>query len=237
MFKHDSIATIKESKLVELLLTDPYWPSRIVNFAGMPENCENFGCVSLKDVPLNGAKRAESDIDILSCPKLRPDLATAIQVKRIKVDANALNTGQPNKINDLKKGIKQSNLLADLGFHQVYFYVFIVVDSRERNVDKFAFEGSTMKIKSLLEREIGMAATALRSTAGLFTFEFTQSMDDVPLTTGAFGAHLKRRAQQRAQSDELSAWVSKTLANLVPIHLSGSAPTSPKSGLSEGLPR
>ena len=29
VFKHDSIATIDESKLVEMLLTDPYWPSRI----------------------------------------------------------------------------------------------------------------------------------------------------------------------------------------------------------------
>jgi hypothetical protein len=63
-------------------------------------------------------------------------------------------------------------------------------------------------------------------------------MDDVPLSTGAFHGHLKRLAQQSAQSDELTAWVSKTLANLAPIHLSGSAaPTSTKSGLSEGLPR
>ncbi|MGA7960180.1 MAG: hypothetical protein WCA33_00660, partial [Candidatus Acidiferrales bacterium] len=76
-------------------------------------------------------------------------------------------TGQPNKLSGLKKGVEQSNLLADLGFHQVYCYVFIVVDSRELNVSKFAFAGSTKEIKSLLEREIGMAATALRSTAEL----------------------------------------------------------------------
>ena len=214
MFKHDSIATIDESKLVELLLTDPYWPSRIVNLAGMPDDCKNFSCVSLDAVPPNGA---EGDIDILRCPPLRPDLATAIQVKRIKVSANALSTGQPNKLSGLKKGVEQSNLLADLGFHQVYFYVFIVVDSRELNVGKFAFAGSTKEIKSLLEREVGMAASALRSTAGLYTCEFTQPMDDVPLTTGAFGGHLVRLAQQRAQSDELTKWVAKTIANATPV--------------------
>jgi hypothetical protein len=219
MFKHDSIATIDESKLVELLLTDPYWPSRIVNLAGMPRDCKNFSCVSLDGVPPNGA---EGDIDILCCPMLRPDLATAIQVKRIKVSADALSTGQPNKLSGLKKGVEQSNLLADLGFHQVYFYVFIVVDSRELNVGKFAFVGSTKEIKSLLDREIRMAATVLHSTAGLYSCEFTQPMDDFPLTTGAFGGHLVRLAQQRAQSDELTAWVSKTLANLAPLGTSSS---------------
>jgi hypothetical protein len=214
VFKYDSIATIDESKLVELLLTDPYWPSRIVNIAGMPDDCKNFGCVSLDGVPPNGA---EGDIDILRCPMLRPDLAIAIQVKRIKVSASALNTGQPNKLSGLKKGVEQSNLLADLGFHQVYFYVFIVVDSRELNVGKFAFAGSTKEIKSLLEREIGMAATALRSTAGLYSCEFTQPMDDVPLSTGSFHGHLVRRAQQMTQPDELTKWVTKTIANAAQV--------------------
>jgi hypothetical protein len=214
VFQYDSIATIEESKLVELLLADPYWPSRIVNLAGMPKDCKRFGRVSLDGVPPNGA---EGDIDILLCPLLQPDLATAIQVKRIKVSASALRTGQPNKLSGLKKGVEQTNLLADLGFHQVYFYVFIVVDSRELNVGKFAFEGATKEIKSRLDREIRMAATVLRSTAGLCSWEFTQTMDDVPLTTGAFGGHLVRLAQQRAQSDELTAWVSKTLANLAPL--------------------
>jgi len=213
MFKHDSIATIDESKLVELLLTDPYWPSRIVNLAGMPEDCEDFGCVSLEGVPPSGA---EGDIDILRCPTLRPDLAATIQVKRIKVSANALNTGQPNKLSGLKKGVEQSNLLADLGFHQVYFYVFIVVDSRELNAGKVAFAGSTMEIKSLLEREIGLAATALHSMTGLYSCEFTQPMDDVPLSTGSFCGHLVRRAQQMAQPDELTRWVAKTIAGAAP---------------------
>ena len=213
-FKYDSIVSIDESKLVELLLTDPYWPSRIVNLAGMPDNCKDFGCVGLVGVPPKGA---EGDIDILRCPMDRPDLAVAIQVKRIKISATALSTGQPNKLSGLKKGVDQSNLLADLGFHQVYFYVFIVVDSRELNAGKFAFAGATKEIKSLLEREIGMAATALRSTAGLFTCEFTQSMDDVPLATGAFGGHLVRLAQQMTQPDELTEWVGKTIANAGPI--------------------
>jgi hypothetical protein len=213
-FKHDSIATIDESKLVELLLTDPYWPSRIVNLARMPDDCKNFGCVSLDGVPPNGA---EGDIDILRCPLLRPDLATAIQVKRIKVSATALSTGQPNKLSGLKKGVEQSNLLADLGFHQVYFYVFIVVDSRELDVGKFAFAGATKEIKSLLDREIRMAATVLRSTAGLYSCEFTQTMDDVPLSTGSFGGHLVRLAQQRAQPDELTKWVAKTIADAAQV--------------------
>ena len=74
-----------------------------------------------------------------------------------------------------------------------------------------------MEIKSLLEREIGMAASGLCRTVGLYTCEFTQPMDDVPLATGSFRGHLVRLAQQRAQSDELTAWVSTTLANLAPI--------------------
>lgn len=212
--KHDSIASIDESKLVELLMTDPYWPGRIVNVAGMPDDCQDFACVGLEGISPAGAK---GDIDILRCPALRPDLATAIQVKRIKVSANALDTGQPNKLGGLKKGVEQSNLLADLGFHQVYFYVFIVVDSRELNAGKFAFAGSTTKIKSLLDREIRMAATALRKVAGLCSWEFTQSMDDFPLTTGAFSGHVFRLAQERMQPDDLTDWVSRVTKTVAPI--------------------
>ena len=79
------------------------------------------------------------------------------------------------------------------------------------------FKHDSNEMKRLVEREVGMAATALRSTAGLYSCEFTQPMDDFPLTTGAFGGHLVRLAQHRAQSDELTAWVSKILTNVAPF--------------------
>jgi hypothetical protein len=119
----------------------------------------------------------------------------------------------------LKEGARQTNLLSDLGFHQVYLYVFIVVDSRELNGGKFAFEGSTTKIRSLMEREIGVLTTTLRAEAGLYVCEFTQSMDDVPLTTGGFGGKLARIAQQKSQNPELTAWVSRITKSVAPSRL------------------
>lgn len=213
-FEHESIAEVSEARLVEMLLRDSYWFSTVFCFAGMPRDSHDYSCVDLKGIPPFGAT---GDIDVLRFPVGQPELATAIQAKRIKVSAKSLRTGQPNKLSDLSEGIRQTNHLSDLGFHQVYLYLLIEVDSRERNAGKFSFDGSTMEVKSLIQRHVSTVAAKLRPIVGLCEWEFTQSMDAGPLGAGGFRGHLVRLAQQKKQSDELTRWVSSATANLAPF--------------------
>ncbi len=196
-----------------MFLGDPYWRHRLFHIEGMPREANDFCCVDLKGVPPSGGT---GDIDVLRFPVGKPELATAIQVKRIKVSAKSLRTGQPNKLSDSQNGVRQANLLSDLGFHQVYLYLCVQVDSRELNAGRFGFEGSTKEIKSLIRTHSSTLAASLRSNVGLCVWEFTQSMDDVPLGAGAFGGHLVRLAKQRTQSYELTAWISNATLKVAP---------------------
>jgi hypothetical protein len=212
-FEYESIANVEEKRFVEMLLGDPYWRHTLFQIAGTPREGNDFCCVDLKGVPPSGGR---GDIDVLRFPVGKPELATAIQVKRIKVSAKSLLTGQPNKLSDSEHGVRQANLLSDLGFHQVYLYLCVQVDRRERNAGSFGFEGSTMEIKSLIRTHKYTIAANLRSNVGLCVWEFTQSMDDAPLGAGAFGGDLVRLAKQRTQPDELTAWISNATVKLAP---------------------
>src|SRR5258708_27665288 len=125
MFNQASIADLPEAELVEQLLADPVWRSRIVGVKGMSRDALAFPRVPLTGAPGN----YEGDIDILLYRPNKPSVTVAIEVKRIKVSIRALRDGKPNKLGELEEGIRQGNLLARMGFAQVYFYVFVAVDS------------------------------------------------------------------------------------------------------------
>ena len=139
-----SIADINEALLVEMLLaSSPVQRDRIIGLHGIANDVQDFQAVPLTDVP---GDITRGDIDILLCSPERPEQATAIQVKRVKVGPEAMRTGKPNKLPDLKKGVEQANRLAEIGFSQVYLYIFIVVDSREKNAGQYSFSGASTEI-------------------------------------------------------------------------------------------
>jgi len=119
------LAEIPEGVLVEKLINNSHWRGRIVGLHGIPSDVIPHIAVPLWGVP----GRWEGDIDILLVPPGRPECTTAVEVKRIKVSDTAFASGQPNKLNEFEKGIRQANTLADIGFSQVYYFVFVVVDS------------------------------------------------------------------------------------------------------------
>jgi hypothetical protein len=159
-------------------------------------------------VPLSGLPdKPRGDVDILLVVPGRPDLATAIQVKRIKVGAAALRTRRPNKLHELKKGVRQANVLARIGFSQVYLYVFVVVDSREQNAGRISYDGPSSELRSLIRQVI--SPRGLDQRVGLIHFEFVQPMDDEPLGSGTYGADLVRLAESMAQPPEVTTWVAQ----------------------------
>jgi hypothetical protein len=211
-FKETSIANLTESDLVDELLADPVWRSRIVGQKGIPDDARAFTRVPLTDVP--GGHRG--DIDLLLCAPNRPDAAIAIEVKRIKVGIRALRDGKPNKLGELEEGIRQSNLLADIGFSQVYFYVFVAVDSREKTLNApEAWAGPSPELRQLLHDKI--SPFGLLQRVGMFKHQFIQPLDERPLGVGSYSGHLVRLSEAVQQPRGLTEWIADRMETLKPL--------------------
>ena len=203
---HPSIADIPENALVQHLLSDPYWRLNILGIRGIPQEVLDFQRVPLDDAPGD----FEGDVDILLCAKSRPDSATAIEVKRVKVGAKALRSEQPNKLHEYTRGVRQANCLARVGFSQVYLYVIVVVDSREQNIGHISCAGPSPKLRRKIAQTLSVSD--LDPRIGLLHYEFAQAMDNNPLRAGFASGHLVRLAQPVAQPAALTAWVAQTIA-------------------------
>ena len=94
---HQSLASIPEGDLVKRLLSVPHWRERLLKIYGIPDDS-----VPHREVLLNSLGK-EGDIDILLVSASRPDFTTAIQVKRIKVDARTFISGKPNRLSALSE--------------------------------------------------------------------------------------------------------------------------------------
>jgi len=206
--EHRSIACINESELVRMLLSDPLGRMDLLGVKGIPSDALDFRGVPLDSVPGNFKR----DIDILLCTPDRPDSAIAIEVKKIKVGASAFQSGSPNRLKGFKEGVDQANRLACIGFSQVYLYVFVTVDSRERNAGQIGYQGLTPKLRDKIENTI--TTSGLDSRIGLVVFDFVQPMDYPPFTVGTGGSRLKGDlATEVVQSADLTAWVAQVIGN------------------------
>ena len=204
MFKHESLAELGESVLVERLLTDPSWKSCITDIDGFPDVADYFTTVPYDGLP--GAPTG--DIDILVVPDDNPEQSIAIQAKRVKVGESAFSTGEPNKLKEVQKLQTQARITADIGFSQTYCYLFVLVDSRANNGGGFKFDGLTTPLQFRIE-SIDLLA-GLDARVGAMRFELVQPLDDRPLGQGTFHARLFRLAQRQVQSPEVTEWVVKT---------------------------
>ena len=201
--KHDSLAEVEEGDLIRRLLSDSHWRGRVFEIHGIPENTHPLLEVVLDELGKKG------DIDVLLVNPANPHLATAIQAKRLKVGANAFRSGKPNRMNEIKKLYKQTNLLVDLGFWKAFSFLFIVVDSRTRNLGKTQYDGLTSELTQTIEAQ--MSDEGLNPNAGLVVFQITQPMDDRPLGAGTFSARVVRLPSEQAQPSKVTSWVKKRL--------------------------
>lgn len=136
-FGHNSIADISEDQLVKQLLSDSHWRTEFFEHAGMPQGMEDRQGVLLNTAPGN----PKGDIDALLCVRSHPEQAVAYQIKRIKFGINQLRNRCASKLQEYEKLAQQTNLLARMGFWQVYAFVVVVVDAREQNSGKNTYAG------------------------------------------------------------------------------------------------
>jgi len=210
MLANVSIGEIHEDDLARRLMKDRYWRSSVIGLNGIPDGSVDRQCVKLEGVPAEGCD--QGDVDILLCAPNRPDRAIAVQVKRLKVRPEAFSGGQPNGLGNLKEGARQANVLARIGFAQVYLYVFIVVDCRGQNPgEEASYAGAPAKFKNLIERSVSATGLDLDPRVGLLQYEFVQPTDDPPLGVGGSVATLVRPAQEVVQTGALTEWLARAM--------------------------
>ena len=205
--KHLSLADIPESELVDRLMNDRFYRDSLISIHGIPPNVMHRLAVPMRGLPND----PRGDIDILLVPSGSPENSIAIEVKRIKVARTAFHKqGQPNRINELNKGVRQSNLLAKIGFSQVYYLVLVPVDSRDHNnQESTTLDGLTQTLNTLITQQISSKIETLDSRVGLMRFDLIQPMDYAPLGTGASHGHLIRLAAPSLQPKAVTEWVQR----------------------------
>jgi hypothetical protein len=205
---HDSLAEIPEDKLVNRIVTDIQWGREFFQFSGMPSGMEHRQCVPLQTAPGN----PKGDIDVLFRAPDLPQQAVVYQIKRVKCGINQLRNGTLGKLEEFKKLAQQANLLARMGFWQVYAIAIVVVDAREQNAKeektgRMTFEGLSSEMRSKVEFAVSSATQLFDARVGFGVMEFVQTMDSAPFTVGTHGLHIRRFSKPAEQSEELTNWV------------------------------
>ena len=205
---HRSITEPEESELMSHVLNDVHYRDTLFNIKGMrSQNARVLTNVDLRHLDKNLA----GDVDVLVIPNDEPGQATAIEVKRfqaiVRMNAQGHDEGgSPRRFRKLvEKGIKQANRRKKLGFANVYLWIFVVIDTRERNSGWYTYDGPDSLLRSQIHQAI--SPVGLDPTIGLLHFEWCQPMDRPPFELSTHGGHLERLATSTAQPSALTEWL------------------------------
>ena len=198
-----SVTKITESELTDRIFADHTW--RVV--LGLPPRADHTWLHRLRvTLPSHERKgRSRGDVDILAMPPKRPDAAVAAEVKCVRVPASSFKTLEPNGLKNWQKGIQQANRLEELGFHQVYIYLFMVIDSREHNGGEWTYSGATPELLERVRSSLDLGK--LHPRVGMVENQFVQPVDRPPLELGTAASNIVRMAGAVSQPDGLTAWV------------------------------
>ena len=206
---HGSLAEIDE-RLVDRIVTDILWGPEFFQRLRDAGEMINRQCVQLHSAP--GSPKG--DIDVLFCDPVLPQQAVAYQIKRVKCGINHLRDGTFSKLREFKKLSQQANLVARMGFWQVYAYAIVVVDAREQNAAeqnaaRITFEGLSSEMRRRLETAVSSATQLFDARVGIGVMDFVQTMDSAPFTVGTHGLNVRRFSEPTEQNKELTDWVAR----------------------------
>lgn len=207
--RHDSLTALSEATLVDRLLRDHARRGDVLNIRGIPEDVASQQRVSLSGLPGS----PQGDVDVLLWPPGRADRAVAVETKRFKAVVDDRPENRANGLREFEKAVRQANLLARLGFSQVWLWIFVLVDSRARNARQINYRGLPEELRSEVCRTV--SPQKLDRRVGLMHYEFVQPMDRAPLDGGTYQAHLEQLATEVNQADAVTTWVKALSANLL----------------------
>lgn len=201
----ESIATIAEAQLLDLIYSDVEFFSAITVPPLTPGPVEYRLRVQPAAVGLPNT--AFGDVDSLLLSQSDAASARAIQFKRVKITADTFHTGQPNKLPELDKVVRQANALVNAGFAIVWVAVIVVVDARQATGGQFQLVSGLGSLVDLIKQSVPMCQ--LDPSAGAYLLEVIQPVDKPFNESGMFGGQVLRAAKQRPQPAALTAAIAR----------------------------
>lgn len=204
---HRSITDLKESELISRVLNDPHYRTTVFHIRGLQTHDAQI--LEHVDLRLFGSALA-GDVDILVIPQDHPEESTAIQVKRfqarVRINGHGddeIAGGSLDRFRKLmSKGIDQTNLITRVGFAQVYLWIFVAIDTRERNSGWNIYDGPDAFLRSSITS--ALSQSGLGPTIGLMEFQWVQPMDRPPFELVTHGGSLWKLAAPTRQPAEVT---------------------------------
>jgi hypothetical protein len=156
---------------------------------------------------LTSGKIGPGDVDVLFVDNDHPAYSTALECKRLKVDAHSFITNEPGKLKELRKGVRQANGLLKLGFARSFLALLVTVDGRERPEGPQWFSKLTDELLRTVYDFPGK--DRLHDGVGLLVCEITQPTDKPVDLAGAIGVKVTQPAAERAQLELVTRFVSR----------------------------
>ena len=199
-----SIAEVPEHQLVELLFEH----SHLVHLAVPPETPEpvtrRFRIMpSHLDLPAG----AFGDVDALLISANDASCARAVESTRIKVTTATFRTGEPNKLQELRKACYQVNAAATTGFSRVWLQIIVVMDARQVTAGQFHLVPGVFEMHDLVRANIPL--DGLHPAVGVNVMHLVQPVDRPVTESGQFGGAVMRGPEPQVQSSTLTRAIDR----------------------------
>jgi len=188
-----------EGLLVKAMLRDQILASPIA----IPSSIKGPSRGELQVSPerLGLAADAFGDADAIFIEEGRPDRASAVEFKRVKISTRSLQTGQPGKLGALKKAVHQANALYAAGFAFVWVAIVVVADMRSVG-DGTMFPAPPLEQIHKIRKAVPLARLA--PGIGVEISELVQVSNQPANHRGSAGWHLLRAAEEQPQPRALT---------------------------------
>lgn len=149
--------------------------------------------------PFTPDRGKPGDIDIVLYDPQRINQATAIECKRVKIEALNEDESKINGAHNIAEGVIQANKYLDIGFGKVYLTIYMLHDGRKLNtpstIHRIGKGESVQKLFNIPWNE------GLRNEVGLIFFEIYQNTDKrIDSKYGLGICHDKRATEQEQRT-------------------------------------
>jgi hypothetical protein len=187
------------------LVRDVFADQILSRTVGVPPSIRDEYDYRLRVTPgaLGLATAAFGDADAILIERGKPQRASAVEFKRVKVSQVSLLTEEINKLGELPKAVRQANALYDAGFGAVWLTVIVVADLRSPYGNIFRFTPG--KLVQRVKEAIPLGD--LNPAVGVTVCEITQVADRPANWRGGSGGQILQMAIERDQPLELTSGV------------------------------
>lgn len=147
--------------------------------------------------PFTPDRGKPGDIDIVLYDPQRINQATAIECKRVKIEALSEDESRINGAQNIAEGVIQANKYLDIGFSKVYLTIYMLHDGRKLNTPSTLHRiGKGENVDRLFNIPWN---EGLKNEVGLIFFEIYQNTDKIIDTKYGLGICHDKRAVEREQ--------------------------------------